>query len=67
MFPPLCFTDLGKSSELVAFDQNMEEKLKEVLTEEEIRMIKTNRGYSNIKLKSKLAEIIQELLEKFES
>ena len=62
MFPPLCFTDLGKDSELAVFDETVEEKLKEVLTEEEIQLIKTNRGYSNIKLKSKLAEIVQELL-----
>ncbi len=67
MFPPLCFTDLGKSSELAVFDESVEEKLKEVLTEEEIQLIKTNRGYSNIKLKSKLAELVQELLDKFDN
>lgn len=65
MFPPLCFTDLGKKSELSVFDESVEEKLKEVLTEEEIQLIKTNRGYSSIKLKSKLAELVQELLDKF--
>ena len=65
MFPPLCFTDLGKDSELAVFDETVEEKLKEVLTEEEIQLIKTNRGYSNIKLKSKLAEVIEKLIDNF--
>ena len=64
MFPPLCFTSFGKDKEVAVFEDNVEEKLKEVLTEEEIELIKTNRGVSNIKLKSKLAEMIQELFEK---
>lgn len=65
MFPPLCFTGLGKDTELAVFEDNVEEKLKEVLSEEEIQLIKTNRGFSNIKLKSKIAELIQEFIEKF--
>ncbi len=65
MFPPLCFTDFGKDKELAVFDINVEDKLREVLTEEEIQLIKTNRGYSNIKLKSKLAEIIENFIDNF--
>ncbi len=57
MFPPLCFTDFGKK--LDEGFENIEEKLKEVLTEQEIQLIKTNRGYSQIKFKSIIAELIQ--------
>lgn len=60
MFPPLCFTDFGKK--LDAGFEDVEEKLKEVLTEEEIELIKTNRGYSQIKFKSIFAELIQNLV-----
>ncbi len=64
MFPPLCFVNFGKDKDVAYIDVDVEQKLKEVLTEEEIQMIKTNRGYSNIKLKSKLAEIVEKLLQK---
>ncbi len=60
MFPPLCFTDFGKKFD--AGFESIEEKLKEVLTEQEIQLIKTNRGYSQIKFKSIIAEIIQGLV-----
>lgn len=61
MFPPLCFTDFGKALDLDLDTEfaSIEEKLKEVLTEQEIELIKTNRGYSQIKLKSKIVELIQ--------
>lgn len=60
MFPPLCFVDFGKKEDgdTEAFDVDTEKKLSEILTEEEIEMIKINRGLSNIKLKSVLAEMI---------
>ena len=57
MFPPLCFTDFGKK--LDANFEVIEEKLKGVLTEQEIQLIKTNRGYSQIKFKSIIVELIQ--------
>ena len=60
MFPPLCFVDFGKVDEESeeAFDKQTEEKLSEILTEEEIELIKINRGLTKIKLKSKIAEWI---------
>lgn len=57
MFPPLCFTDFGKKID--SGFEIVEEKLKGVLTEQEIQLIKTNRGYSQIKFKSIIVELIQ--------
>lgn len=57
MFPPLCFTSIGQNNNDNNNDE-LDEKLREVLTEEEIKMIKTHRGYSKITLKSKLYELI---------
>jgi stage II sporulation protein R len=64
MFPPMCFTDFGKK--LDANFDSIEEKLKEVLTEQEIQLIKTNRGYSQIKFKSIIFEWIQSFAKKTE-
>lgn len=64
MFPPLCFVDFGKAGETEVLDEEIEDRLKQVLTEEEIEIIKTNRGYSKIKLKSKLYELISSALNK---
>lgn len=62
MFPPLCFTDFGKKVD--AELASVEDKLREVLTEQEIQLIKTNRGYSQIKFKSIIAELIQEFVKR---
>lgn len=59
MFPPLCFVDFGKGKEDPVFDFETEEKLKEVLTAEEIEVIRSKRGIENIKLKSKVFEFIE--------
>ncbi|QSX05246.1 stage II sporulation protein R [Sedimentibacter sp. zth1] len=64
MFPPLCFMNVGKASDADKLDEEVENRLKEVLTEEEIEIIRTNRGYSKIKLKSKLYEIIRKIMQK---
>jgi stage II sporulation protein R len=61
MFPPLCFTDFGKKVD--SGFESIEDKLKEVLTEQEIQLIKTNRGYSQIKFKSIIVELMQEFME----
>lgn len=59
MFPPLCFVDFGKDQENPVFDIQAERKLQEVLTLEEIEVIKTKRGIENIQLKSKIFEFIE--------
>lgn len=60
MFPALCFVDFGKADDTdETFDTETEEKLSEILTEEEIEMIKIGRGLLDIKLKSKIVEIIE--------
>lgn len=59
MFPPLCFVDFGKNQEEPVFNVETEKKLKEVLTLEEIEVIKTKRGIENIKLESKIFEFIE--------
>lgn len=60
MFPPLCFVDFGKDKKTEPiFDIETEKKLQEVLTAEEIEVIKTKRGLEDIKLKSKLFEFIE--------
>ncbi len=59
MFPPLCFVDFGKDQENPVFDVQTERKLQEVLTLDEIEVIKTKRGIENIQLKSKIFEFIE--------
>lgn len=60
MFPPLCFVDFGKDNNTEPiFDIETEKKLQEVLTADEIEVIKTKRGLEDIKLKSKLFEFIE--------
>lgn len=59
MFPPMCFVDFGKNQDLSVISFECEDKLKEVLSQEEIELIKTKRGIENIKLKSKIFEFIE--------
>lgn len=60
MFPPLCFVDFGKDNKTEPIlDIETEKKLQEVLTADEIEVIKTKRGLEDIKLKSKLFEFIE--------
>ena len=59
MFPPMCFVDFGKNQDLPVISFECEDKLKEVLSQEEIELIKTKRGIENIKLKSKIFEFIE--------
>lgn len=60
MFPQLCFVDFGDagSSEPI-FNVDTESQLSEILTAEEIEMIKTKRGLEEITLKSKFFEFIE--------
>jgi len=53
MFPPLCFIDIGHSNAGA-----VDESLRDVLTEEEINFLLSNKG-SNIVLKSKIAEVAE--------
>lgn len=60
MFPPLCFVDFGKDEgSTPVFEIETENKLKEVLTAEEIEAIKTKRGLEGIQMKSKIFELIE--------
>ncbi|MDW5299427.1 MAG: stage II sporulation protein R, partial [Sedimentibacter sp.] len=59
MFPPLCFVDFGKEKGEPVFDIDTENKLQEVLTQEEIDAIKTRRGLEDIQFKSKIFEFIE--------
>jgi len=60
MFPSLCFVDFGNTEKSKPiFDIDTERKLQEVLTQEEIELIKTKRGLNDIKLKSKIFELIE--------
>lgn len=60
MFPPLCFVDFGKDKNTEpVFSIETEKKLQEVLTSDEIDLIKTKRGTKGIKLKSKVFEFIE--------
>ena len=59
MFPPMCFVDFGNNKEESVFNVEAEKKLQEVLTSEEIEVIKAKRGIENIKLKSKIFEFIE--------
>ena len=65
MFPPICFLDFGKTSQDVVFEADVEKQLETILSKDEIDLIKTNRGYYNIRFKSKLAEIVINLIEAF--
>lgn len=60
MFPPLCFID----EENGVIDKDTDEKLKEVLTEEEYNLIthKTKEEVSRVEVKFKIAEIIDSIL-----
>ena len=57
MFPPLCFVD----EESGVIDKATDEKLKEVLTEEEYNLItqKTEKEMSRVKVKFKIVEILE--------
>lgn len=58
MFPPLCFVDIAQG----VVSKNTIDELKEVLTEEEIEMLKSNRQEEiPVKLKFKIAEIYKML------
>lgn len=60
MFPPLCFVDFGKDEDSPpVFEVDTENKLREILTDEEIETIKTRRGLEGIKMKSKIFELIE--------
>lgn len=60
MFPPLCFID----EENGVIDKATDEKLKEVLTEEEYNLIthKNKEEVSRVEVKFKIAEIIDSIL-----
>ena len=57
MFPPLCFVD----EESGVIDKATDEKLKEVLTEEEYNLItqKTEKDISKVKVKFKIVELLE--------
>ena len=57
MFPPLCFVD----EESGVIDKATDEKLKEVLTEEEYNLItqKTEKDISKVKVKFKIVEMLE--------
>jgi len=60
MFPPLCFVDEEKG----IIDQETDQKLKEVLTEEEYDLIAMKREseVSKVKVKFKIVEILEKIL-----
>ncbi|HSQ88499.1 stage II sporulation protein R [Romboutsia sp.] len=60
MFPPLCFVD----EESGVIDKDTDEKLKEILTEEEYKLItqKTEKDMSRMKVKFKIVEILESIL-----
>jgi stage II sporulation protein R len=57
MFPPLCFVD----EESGVIDKATDEKLKEILTEEEYNLItqKTEKDISRVKVKFKIVEMLE--------
>ena len=59
MFPPLCFVDEEKG----IIDKETDDKLREVLTEEEYELIsqKTNNQMNRVQVKFKIVEIIQNI------
>lgn len=60
MFPPLCFVDEEKG----IIDKETDDKLKEVLTEEEYELICQNnlKETNEVKVKFKIVEIIQNII-----
>lgn len=54
-----CFVDFGKNEDINIFDLETEKKLQEVLTLDEIEIIKTKRGIEHIKLKSKILNLLK--------
>lgn len=60
MFPPLCFVDEEKG----IIDKETDDKLREVLTEEEYELIaqKTNKQTNRVQVKFKIVEIVQNIL-----
>lgn len=57
MFPPLCFVDIAQG---VLSEQSLEE-LKEVLSQEEIDILKSDKEETSVKMKFKIAEIYKKL------
>lgn len=59
MFPPLCFVD----EESGVIDKSTDEKLKELLTEEEYNLIthKTEKEVTKVEMKFKLVELIESI------
>ena len=60
MFPPLCFVDEEKA----IIDKETDDKLREVLTEEEYELIsqKTKKQVNRVQVKFKIVEIIQDII-----
>ena len=60
MFPPLCFVDEQKG----IIDKDTDDKLREVLTEEEYELIsqKTSKQVDRVQIKFKIVEIIQDII-----
>ncbi|NMS91469.1 stage II sporulation protein R [Clostridioides difficile] len=63
MFPPLCFVDESNG----VIDKSTDDKLKEVLTDKEYKLIKqdTPKKTSRVKIKFKVLEVVKDLEEKF--
>lgn len=62
MFPPLCFVDEEKG----LIDKETDEKLREVLTEEEYNLIAQNnkKQVNRVQVKFKIVEILQNIINK---
>ena len=60
MFPPLCFVDEEKG----IIDKDTDDKLREVLTEEEYYLIaqKTSNQTNRVQIKFKIVEIVQNIV-----
>ncbi len=60
MFPPLCFVDEQKG----IIDKDTDDKLREVLTEEEYELIsqQTSKQMNRVQIKFKIVEIIQNII-----
>lgn len=60
MFPPLCFVDEEKG----IIDKDTDDKLREVLTEEEYNLIaqKTSKQTNRVQIKFKIVEIVQNIV-----
>lgn len=60
MFPPLCFVDEQKG----IIDKDTDDKLREILTEEEYELIsqKTTKQMNRVQIKFKIVEIIQNII-----